>query len=51
MKKEYIKPVSFETEMATETMLALSTDRIPVGDGVKPSTTKGQRGEWGNLWQ
>lgn len=50
MKKEYIRPISMEIEIATGTMLALSTDRIPVGDGVKPSATKERRGEWGNLW-
>ena len=37
-------------ELVLEGMLALSSDRIPVGDEVKPSATRERRGSWGDLW-
>lgn len=48
--KEYIQPKISIIEIAAETMLAMS-DRIPVGDEVKPSAAPKQRREWGNLWE
>lgn len=50
MKQTYIKPTTEEIEITVETMLATSTDRIPVGDQVKPSAANEHRGQWGNLW-
>ena len=49
-KKIYIKPEVIVEELAVETMLAASTDRIPVGNEIKPSAVRGRRGTWGNLW-
>ena len=50
-KKIYIKPEVTVEEIAVESMLAASTDRIPVGGSeIKPSAVRGRRGEWGNLW-
>ena len=50
MKQNYIKPEMTVEEITVETMLAMSTDRIPVGDGTKPPAANGRRGEWGDLW-
>ena len=50
MKQNYIKPEVTVEELAAESMLATSTDRIPVGDEVKPSAANDRRGKWGNLW-
>ena len=51
MKQNYIKPEVTVEEIAVESMLAASTDRIPVGGSeIKPSATNGRRGEWGDLW-
>ena len=50
MKQNYIKPEMTVEEIAVESMLAASTDRIPVGDGTKPPAANGRRGEWGDLW-
>ena len=49
-KKIYVKPEVIVEELAVETMLAASTDRIPVGDGTKPPAANGRRGTWGDLW-
>ena len=49
-KKIYVKPEVIVEELAVETMLAASTDRIPVGDSPRPPAANGRRGEWGNLW-
>ena len=50
-KKIYVKPEVIVEELAVETMLAASTDRIPVGGSeIKPSATNDRRGTWGNLW-
>ena len=37
-------------ELVLEGMLAQSSDRIPVGDEVRPSATHERRGSWGDLW-
>ena len=50
MRHPYIKPTTEEIEITVETMLAMSTDRIPVGDGTKPPAVRGRRGTWGDLW-
>lgn len=50
MKQHYVKPEVTVEELAAESMLATSTDRIPVGDEVKPSAANDRRGNWGNLW-
>ena len=51
MKQNYIKPEVTVEEIAVESMLAASTDRIPVGGSeIKPSAANGRRGEWGDLW-
>ena len=51
MKQNYIKPEMTVEEIAVESMLAASTDRIPVGGSeIKPSAVRGRRGEWGDLW-
>ena len=51
MKQNYIKPEMTVEEIAVESMLAASTDRIPVGGSeIKPSATNGRRGEWGDRW-
>ena len=51
MKKEYIKPSILVTEIEPLSMLAASTDRIPVGGSeIKPSASPERRDEWGNLW-
>ena len=50
MKQNYIKPEMTVEEIAVESMLAASTDRIPVGDGTKPPAANERRGEWGNRW-
>ena len=50
MKQHYVKPEVTVEELAAESMLATSTDRIPVGDQMKPSAANVRRGEWGNLW-
>ena len=45
MKQNYIKPEVTVEEIAVESMLAASTDRIPVGGNeVKPSAVRGRRG-------
>lgn len=50
MKQHYVKPEVTVEELAAESMLATSTDRIPVGDEMKPSAANDRRGKWGNLW-
>ena len=50
MTQHYVKPEVTVEELTAESMLAMSTDRIPVGDEVKPSAANDRRGEWGNLW-
>ena len=50
MKHPYIKPTTEEIEITVETMLAMSTDRISVGDSPRPPAVNGRRGEWGDLW-
>ena len=50
MKREYINPQVAEITLETTTMLAASSDRIPVGNGSKPPAASEHRGEWGNLW-
>ena len=44
------KKTTEETEITVETMLAMSTDRIPVGDSPRPPAANGRRGEWGDRW-
>ena len=51
MKQIYIKPEMMTAELAVEGMLAMSTDRIPVGDEIKPSAVHERRGTWGDLWE
>ncbi len=52
MKQNYIKPEMTVEEIAVESMLAASTDRIPVGGNeIKPSAAHERRGDWGNLWE
>lgn len=41
MKQHYKKPEMIVEELVLEGVLALSSDRIPVGDEVKPSATLG----------
>lgn len=50
MKQHYKQPEMIVEELVLEGMLALSSDRIPVGDEVKPSATRERRGSWGDLW-
>ncbi len=51
MKQNYIKPEMTVEEIAVESMLAASTDRIPVGGSeIKPSAAHERRGEWGDRW-
>ena len=50
MKQNYIKPEVTVEEIAVESMLAASTDRIPVGDSPRPPAANGRRGTWGDLW-
>ena len=50
MKKIYLPPKSTVVTVESMSMIATSTDRIPVGDGTKPPAAPAQRGEWGNLW-
>ena len=52
MKQNYIKPEIIVEEIAVESMLAASTDRIPVGGSeIKPSAANERRGTWGDLWE
>ena len=51
MKQNYIKPEMTVEEIAVESMLAASTDRIPVGDGTKPPAANGYHGSWDDLWE
>lgn len=44
------KKTTEEIEITVETMLAMSTDRIPVGDSPRPPAANGRRGEWGDRW-
>ena len=47
MKKEYIKPSILVTEIEPLSMLAASTDRIPVGGfETKPSAAPERRGQF-----
>ena len=50
MKKIYLPPKSTVVTVESMSMIAASTDRIPVGDGTTPPAAPAQRGEWGNLW-
>ena len=50
-KKIYVKPEVIVEEIAVESMLAASTDRIPVGSEIKPSAANERRGTWGDLWE
>jgi len=44
------KKTTEEIEITVETMLAMSTERIPVGDSPRPPAANGRRGEWGDRW-
>ena len=46
MKHKYIRPQIHVMEIHLESMLAASTDRIPVGDEVKPSATNRYKNPW-----
>ena len=47
MKKEYFKPCLEVVDIETEIVLAVSTDRIPVGgSGIKPSASPEYHGIW-----
>ena len=47
MKREYIKPLTRTMGLHLESMLAASTDRIPVGGNeVKPSATNKYNSPW-----
>ena len=51
MKKIYLPPKSTVVTVESMSMIAASTDRIPVGGSeIKPSAAPERRGEWGNLW-
>ena len=50
MKKIYLPPKSTVVTVESMSMIAASTDRIPVGDGTKPSAAPERRDTWGNLW-
>ena len=46
MKHKYVQPQTHVMELHLESMLAVSTDRIPVGDEVKPSATNKYNNPW-----
>ena len=50
MKREYLNPQVTEIALETTTMLAASSDRIPVGNGSKPPAAPEHRDVWGDLW-
>ena len=52
MKYKYIAPKIRILSLQLETMLALSTGRIPVDDTPKPPETNKYERTWGNqLWE
>ena len=46
MKREYIKPLTRTMGLHLESVLAASTDRLPVGDGTKPPATNKYNSPW-----
>ena len=46
MKKIYLPPKSTVVTVESMSMIAASTDRIPVGDGTKPPATNKYNSPW-----
>ena len=52
MKQTYIKPTTEVLEVTLTTMLAASSEFIPIDpEGSGPAAAHGRRGSWGNLWE
>ena len=50
MKKEYIKPAINIEEVTVVSMLAASSDTVPVDPNPAEPAAKERRSSWGSLW-